>query len=145
MKSFYLSLSLKSKIGVKNPPEEPASGDRPLRVPEDIRPRMAGYRLEVVFWGVRDMRRCGLVPVLRPKIVVECAGAHLESQVMENARRFANFRETRVTIDLVSRKIPENPTTGVRTIIILVLISNSENMMRVRNCASFWTYYCTKV
>lgn len=78
-----------------------SSSPRVYRVPEDIRPKMATYRLEVIFWGVRDMRRLNLVPVHRPKIVVECASVHVESEVMENVKRFANFQETRVTVDLV--------------------------------------------
>ncbi|XP_031785250.1 otoferlin isoform X4 [Nasonia vitripennis] len=81
-------------------PDLVSSSPRVYRVPEEIRPKMATYRIEVVFWGVRDMRRLNLVPVHRPKIAVECAGVHVESEVMENAKRFANFQEMRVSVDL---------------------------------------------
>ncbi|XP_014219659.1 otoferlin [Copidosoma floridanum] len=77
------------------------------KVPEDVRPRMASYRLEVIFWGVRDMKRLNFVPVHRPKVTVNCAGTHVESQVMENAKKFANFRENRVTVDM---EMPEEET-----------------------------------
>ncbi|KAK2580950.1 hypothetical protein KPH14_006016 [Odynerus spinipes] len=69
-------------------------------IPSDIRPKMASYRLEVIFWGVRDMRKLHCVPVYRPRIVVECAGVYVKSRVMENAKKFCNFEEPRVMVDL---------------------------------------------
>lgn len=96
-----LSKKIRDKSQVFDTPDLVSSSPRIYRVSEDIRPKMATYRIEVIFWGVRDMRRLNLVPVHRPKIVVECAGVHVESEVMENAKRFANFQETRVSVDLV--------------------------------------------
>lgn len=71
------------------------------KVPEDIRPKMTNYRLEVIFWGVRDMKKINFVPVYKPRIVIECAGVYVKSEVMENAKKFSNFEEIHFIIDLV--------------------------------------------
>lgn len=63
---------------------------------------MARYRLEVIFWGVRDMKKINYVPVLKPRIIIECAGVDVKSEVMENAKRFNNFEEPHIIVDLVT-------------------------------------------
>ncbi|XP_078046839.1 otoferlin [Augochlora pura] len=91
------------EVGEDEATDEPISGAKQeivYRIPEDIRPRMAGYRLEVIFWGVRDMKKINYVPVLRPRIIVECAGVDVKSEVMENAKKFSNFEEPRIVVDL---------------------------------------------
>lgn len=83
--------------------------DKIYSIPPDIRPKMASYRLEVIFWGVRDMRKINYIPVRRPRVVVECAGIHVKSEVMKNAKRFSNFEEPHIIIELViSRNYLEN-------------------------------------
>lgn len=81
--------------------------DKIYSIPSDIRPKMASYRLEVIFWGVRDMRKIHCLPVRKPRIIVECAGIHVKSEVMKNAKRFGNFEESRIIIDLVISKISD--------------------------------------
>lgn len=75
--------------------------DKIYSIPPDIRPKMTSYRLEVIFWGVRDMRKIKYVPVRRPRIILECAGVHVKSEVMKNARKFSNFEEPHIMIELV--------------------------------------------
>lgn len=70
-------------------------------VPETIRPKMASYRLEVIFWGVREMKKIDFLSVLRPKIVVECAGISLKSETMRNANKMCNFENIHGIIELV--------------------------------------------
>ncbi|KAL6424890.1 hypothetical protein ACFW04_010045 [Cataglyphis niger] len=74
--------------------------DKIYSIPPDIRPKMASYRLEVIFWGVRDMKKINYISVRRPRIVVECAGVHIKSEVMKNAKRFSNFEEPHIMIEL---------------------------------------------
>lgn len=78
--------------------------DKIYRIPPDIRPKMTSYRLEVIFWGVRDMKKIKCMPVRRPRIIVECAGIHVKSEVMKNAKRFSNFEEPYIMIELVIRR-----------------------------------------
>lgn len=65
---------------------------------------MTGYRMEVIFWGVRDIRKINYTPVRRPRIIVECSGVHVKSEVMRNARKFSNFERSHVMIELVIAK-----------------------------------------
>ncbi|XP_076223010.1 otoferlin [Nomia melanderi] len=89
--------------------QEDETADKPISdskqeiiysIPEDIRPKMARYRLEVIFWGIRDMKKINYVPVLKPRIIIECAGVDVKSEVMENAKRFNNFEEPHIVVDL---------------------------------------------
>ncbi|XP_076375559.1 otoferlin [Megalopta genalis] len=91
------------EVGEDGATDEPISGAKQeivYSIPEDIRPKMASYRLEVIFWGVRDMKKINYVPVLRPRIIIECAGVDVKSEVMENAKKFSNFEEPRIVVDL---------------------------------------------
>lgn len=81
---------------------DPTTQDITYNIPEDIRPKMTSYRLEVIFWGVRNMKKINYIPVLSPQIVIECAGVRVKSEVMQNARRFSNFKEINIAIDLVN-------------------------------------------
>ncbi|KAG5335930.1 OTOF protein, partial [Acromyrmex charruanus] len=74
--------------------------DKIYSIPPDIRPKMTSYRLEVIFWGVRDMRKIKYIPIRRPRIIVECAGVHIKSEVMKNARKFSNFEEPHIIVEL---------------------------------------------
>lgn len=79
-----------------------ASGeDRVYNLPDDIRPVMRNHRLEVIFWGVRDMRKINCTKVNKPRVVLECGGVFVKSEVMDNFKRFSNFEENRIMIDLV--------------------------------------------
>ncbi|XP_076302777.1 otoferlin-like, partial [Lasioglossum baleicum] len=81
-------------------PIDSSTQDVVYNIPEDIRPKMTNYRLEVIFWGVRDMKKIHLLPVLNPRIVVECAGVQVKSEVMENAKKLGNYKETHVIVEL---------------------------------------------
>nr|XP_034175477.1 otoferlin-like [Osmia lignaria] len=69
-------------------------------IPTDIRPKMANYRLEVIFWGVRDMKKIYYWPVMKPRIIIDCAGVNVKSEVMENAKKFDNFEEPHIIVSL---------------------------------------------
>ncbi|XP_015435492.1 PREDICTED: otoferlin-like [Dufourea novaeangliae] len=92
-----------NKVGEDETTDKPISGSRQditYNIPDDIRPKMASYRLEVIFWGVRDMKKMNYVPVLKPRIIIECAGVDVKSEVMENAKKFGNFEEPHIVVDL---------------------------------------------
>lgn len=81
---------------------DPSIQDVIFNIPDDIRPKMTSYRLEVIFWGVRDMKKINYTPVLNPRIIVECAAVQVKSEVMENARKFCNYKEPHVIVELVT-------------------------------------------
>lgn len=62
-----------------------------LPVPREIRPHLAMYRLKVLMWGLRDLKRVHFLSVDRPRIDVECSGKILSSTIIQNAKRNPNF------------------------------------------------------
>ncbi|XP_064096144.1 otoferlin-like isoform X4 [Macrobrachium nipponense] len=75
-----------------------------IPVPRGIRPTLAKYRLEVLFWGLRDLKRIHLLTVDRPRVDVEVAGHIIQSAVITSARRNPNFINPVKYIDL---ELPE--------------------------------------
>ncbi|XP_069993363.1 otoferlin-like isoform X1 [Penaeus vannamei] len=75
-----------------------------MPVPRGIRPTLAKYRLEVLFWGLRDLKRIHLLTVDRPRVDVEVAGHIIQSAVITSARRNPNFTNPVKYIDL---ELPE--------------------------------------
>ncbi|XP_076320149.1 otoferlin-like isoform X2 [Tachypleus tridentatus] len=62
-----------------------------LPVPRGIRPTLSKYRIEVLFWGMRDLKRVHLMTVDRPRADIECAGKVLQSSVILNYKKNPNF------------------------------------------------------
>ncbi|XP_072931489.1 otoferlin [Epargyreus clarus] len=62
-----------------------------LPVPVGIRPTLSKYRIEVLFWGLRDLKRIHLMSVDKPRVDIECAGNIIHSTVIQNAKRSPNF------------------------------------------------------
>uniref|UniRef100_A0A2H1W2N1 SFRICE_019747 n=1 Tax=Spodoptera frugiperda TaxID=7108 RepID=A0A2H1W2N1_SPOFR len=75
-----------------------------LPVPRGIRPTLSKYRIEVLFWGLRDLKRVHLLTVDRPRVDIECAGNILYSSVIQNAKRNPNFTNP---IRFVDVELPE--------------------------------------
>lgn len=82
-------------------PLDEAMEEGKRNIPPDIRPKMASYRMEVIFWGVRDIKTVHFLPVYKPRILIECCGIVVKSQVMENAKEFNNFKDPRIIVNLV--------------------------------------------
>ncbi|ELU05062.1 hypothetical protein CAPTEDRAFT_184805 [Capitella teleta] len=76
-----------------------------LRIPPMIMPPISTYRIEVLFWGVRDFKRQLLSSVSRPRIDVEVAGKILRSRRIESLGRHSNFEEPLQYFDL---DMPDN-------------------------------------
>ncbi|XP_064487216.1 otoferlin-like [Ornithodoros turicata] len=62
-----------------------------LPVPKGIRPTLSRYRIEVLFWGLRELKRIHLMTVDRPRVDIECAGHVLQSSVILNCKKNPNF------------------------------------------------------
>ena len=58
-------------------------------------------RLEVLFWGLRDLKRIHLLTVDRPRVDIECAGHILYSSVIPNAKKNPNFNTPVKHLELV--------------------------------------------
>lgn len=49
------------------------------------------FRIEVLFWGLRDLKRIHFMSVDKPRVDIECAGHILYSSVIQNAKKNPNF------------------------------------------------------
>ncbi|XP_020294411.1 otoferlin-like isoform X2 [Pseudomyrmex gracilis] len=95
-------------------PKDFSSGSQPpgagqdqgpiLPVPVGIRPTLSKYRIEVLFWGLRDLKRIHLLTVDKPRVDVECAGHILYSSVIANAKKNPNFN---TPIKFMELELPE--------------------------------------
>ncbi|XP_051932224.1 fer-1-like protein 4 [Hippocampus zosterae] len=73
-------------------------------IPEGVRPVLRNFRIEMLFWGLRDLKRVQLFEVERPLVMVECAGKQLESEELESYKTHANFKES---VRFLHVKLPE--------------------------------------
>lgn len=69
-------------------------------VPKEVRPHLAKFKLEVLFWGLRDLKRVHLLSVDKPRIDVECSGKILSSNIIQNAKKNPNFPNMLKSIEL---------------------------------------------
>ncbi|XP_019731208.1 fer-1-like protein 6 [Hippocampus comes] len=74
-------------------------------VPENIRPVLSTYRLEVLFWGLRELKKVQLLSVDRPQVYIECAGKTLRSSVIQRYKSNPNFT---TLVDTIELELPEN-------------------------------------
>ncbi|XP_031355139.1 otoferlin-like, partial [Photinus pyralis] len=75
-----------------------------LPVPKGIRPTLCTYRIEVLFWGLRDLKRVHLMTVDKPRVDIDCAGHTLYSPIIPNAKKNPNFSSPIKFLDL---ELPE--------------------------------------
>lgn len=61
-------------------------------------------RFEVLFWGLRDLKRVHWMTVDKPRVDIECAGHIIQSSVIGNAKKNPNFATTVKFLDI---ELPE--------------------------------------
>uniref|UniRef100_A0A8C7J303 Otoferlin n=1 Tax=Oncorhynchus kisutch TaxID=8019 RepID=A0A8C7J303_ONCKI len=88
-----------------------------LPVPMGIRPILSRYRIEVLFWGLRDLKRVNLALVDRPRVDIECAGRGVQSALIQNYKKNPNFS---TLVKWFEVDLPENellhPPLNVRVV-----------------------------
>ncbi|KAK5642454.1 hypothetical protein RI129_008621 [Pyrocoelia pectoralis] len=70
------------------------------RIPIDIKPNLVKYRLEICFWGLRELRKINFVPIYKPKVVLECMYATVQSESSFAVRGCLNFSHSFKTLDV---------------------------------------------
>ncbi|XP_062700276.1 otoferlin-like isoform X1 [Aedes albopictus] len=71
-----------------------------IPVPREVRPNLARFRIEVLFWGLRDLKRVHFMTVDKPRIDIECSGKILNSSIIQNAKKNPNFANMVKSFDL---------------------------------------------
>ncbi|NWR23436.1 FR1L4 protein, partial [Emberiza fucata] len=82
--------------------EDPHAGR--FIIPEGIRPVLKEFRIEILFWGLRDLKRVNLFEVDEPQVIIECAGKKVESEVIASYKENPNFTELVKCMDV---ELPE--------------------------------------
>ncbi|XP_066547493.1 fer-1-like protein 4 [Amia ocellicauda] len=75
-------------------------------IPESIQPVLEPYRIEVLFWGLRDLKHLNILSLSQPAVEIECRGEKLQSCHIENYKTKPNFSKT---VDSFTIEIPEEP------------------------------------
>ncbi|XP_050974497.1 fer-1-like protein 6 [Labeo rohita] len=94
-----------SKSGEHTLPDldEPDGGVTP--VPSYIRPVLCKYRIEVLFWGLRELKKVQLLSVDRPQVFIKCAGGGVNSSVIQSYKKNPNFT---ILVDAFDVELPED-------------------------------------
>ncbi|XP_078071639.1 fer-1-like protein 6 [Mustelus asterias] len=102
--AFELLQIPESGVGDLPPVDEP-DGNQILPVPVNIRPVLSNYRVEVFFWGLRELKRVQLLTVDRPQVFIEFAGKGIKSSVIQSYKKNPNFT---VQGDCFTVELPEH-------------------------------------
>jgi len=62
-----------------------------VKLPEDIRPELDKCEIEVLTWGLRNIKRVFLMTVNKPSIKVECGGIVRETEFIKSMKKHQNF------------------------------------------------------
>ncbi|XP_047127416.1 myoferlin isoform X1 [Hydra vulgaris] len=87
-------------------PFPPPMKDNRYIVPSGIRPVMVRTGIEILCWGVRNMKKYQLAGVTSPSVTFEIGGQIIESDVIKNTRKNPNFKKNTYFIDCFMPKDP---------------------------------------
>lgn len=61
--------------------------------------------VQVLFWGLRDLKRVNLAQVDRPRVDIECAGRGVQSTLIQNYKKNPNFSTLVKWFEVVSKSV----------------------------------------
>uniref|UniRef100_A0A8C2AA11 Fer-1 like family member 6 n=1 Tax=Cyprinus carpio TaxID=7962 RepID=A0A8C2AA11_CYPCA len=94
-----------SKSGEHTLPDLDEADGGVIPVPSYIRPVLCKYRIEVLFWGLRELKKVQLLSVDRPQVFIKCAGGGVNSSVIQSYKKNPNFT---ILVDAFDVELPEN-------------------------------------
>ncbi|XP_077437415.1 myoferlin isoform X2 [Vanacampus margaritifer] len=69
----------------------PRRGEKLYMVPQGIRPVVQLTAIEVLTWGLRNMKSYQLATVSSPNLIVECGGEIVQTAIIKNFKKNPNF------------------------------------------------------
>ncbi|XP_033080607.1 myoferlin isoform X1 [Trachypithecus francoisi] len=84
-------LILRDKDGSNLPILPPQRAPNLYMVPQGIRPVVQLTAIEILAWGLRNMKNFQMASITSPSLVVECGGERVESVVIKNLKKTPNF------------------------------------------------------
>ncbi|XP_053438706.1 myoferlin isoform X2 [Nycticebus coucang] len=84
-------LILRHKDGSNLPILPPQRAPNLYMVPQGIRPVVQLTAIEILAWGLRNMKNYQMASISSPSLVVECGGERVESVVIKNLKKTPNF------------------------------------------------------
>ncbi|XP_023782430.1 dysferlin isoform X3 [Cyanistes caeruleus] len=85
--SFFLDESADSDLPYPPPQREP----NVYVVPQGIKPVLQRTAIEILAWGLRNLKSFQLASVTSPSLLVECGGQRVQSSVIKNVKKNPNF------------------------------------------------------
>ncbi|KAL7981327.1 hypothetical protein Chor_002223, partial [Crotalus horridus] len=89
MAAFELLLDRKDGSMGKHPP--PTWKDGVYTIPKGIRPILRLMAVEILAWGLRDMKNYNLMVVNNPSLIIECGGESIQTTTIRNFQEYPNF------------------------------------------------------
>nr|XP_058962380.1 myoferlin-like [Pocillopora verrucosa] len=101
--------------GAELPFTPPMRGDL-YAVRSGVRPKLQRSAIEVLCWGVRNMKKFELTSVTSPSIEFECAGGLAQSEVIKDTKKNPNFENPVLTRMIVNLPVEEiyTPALNIR-------------------------------
>uniref|UniRef100_A0A674K3L5 Myoferlin n=1 Tax=Terrapene triunguis TaxID=2587831 RepID=A0A674K3L5_9SAUR len=84
-------LILRDKDGSNLPILPSQRAPKLYMVPQGIRPVVQLTAIEILAWGLRNMKNYQMASVTSPSLIVECGGEMVESVVIKNLKKTPNF------------------------------------------------------
>ncbi|XP_038641430.1 myoferlin-like isoform X3 [Scyliorhinus canicula] len=85
-------LLLKQRDGDQNlPPRPPMKDTETYLVPVGVRPQLQMTTIEILAWGLRNIKNYNMLRVVSPSLVVECSGEMIQTAPIRNYRKNPNF------------------------------------------------------
>ncbi|XP_075791273.1 myoferlin isoform X1 [Pelodiscus sinensis] len=88
---FTAELILRDKNGSNLPILPSQRAPKLYMVPQGIRPVVQLTAIEILAWGLRNMKNYQMASVTSPSLIVECGGEMVESVVIKNLKKTPNF------------------------------------------------------
>ncbi|XP_072409909.1 myoferlin-like [Chiloscyllium punctatum] len=85
-------LLMKQRDGDQNlPPRPPMRDSESYMVPLGVRPQLQLSTIEILAWGLRNIKNYNMMKVTSPSLVVECNGETIQTAPIKNYKKNPNF------------------------------------------------------